>query len=138
MIGTMIFEDSQVMIGDEVEILVRHGVPIFVVGFVHMHRSITLSLFEVKDKDEAKREEELMHFSSFLRKIFDIFVHLSPWIVDCPRNLRENGDGSEVPVWWLGRELDLFTAHCYLRIPAWPLSPIVTLSASRLIEPPPL
>src|SRR5258706_12361443 len=99
MIGTMIFEDSQVTIGNEVETLVRHGVPIFVVGFVHLHCSIMLSLFEVKDKDEAKREEELVHFSSFLRKIFDIFVHLSPCIVDCPRNLRENADGSEVPVW---------------------------------------
>src|SRR5258708_21791784 len=63
--------------------------------------------------------------SSFLRKIFDIFVHLSsnrigcisPWIVDRPCNLRENGDGSEVPVWWLGRELDLFSACRYLGIP---------------------
>ena len=54
MIGTMIFEDSQVMIGDEVETLVHHGVPVFVVGFVHLHHSIKLSLFEVKDKDEAK------------------------------------------------------------------------------------
>ena len=54
MIGTTIFKDSQVMIGDEVETLVHHGVPIFVVGFVHLHRSIMLSLFEVKDKDEAK------------------------------------------------------------------------------------
>src|SRR5258705_5405267 len=79
MIGTTctIFEDSQVMIGDEVETLVCHGVPIFVVGFVHLHCSIKLSLFEVKDKDEAKQEEELMHCSSFPRKIFDIFVHLS-------------------------------------------------------------
>src|SRR5260221_9563633 len=125
MIGTTIFEDSQVMIGDEVETLVCHGVPIFVVGFVHLHRSIMPLLFEVKDKDEAKREEELMHSSSFPRKIFDIFVHLSsnrighvsPWIVDRPCNLRENGDGSEVPVWWLGGELDLFSARCYSGIP---------------------
>src|SRR5258705_13416578 len=77
MISTMIFEDSQVMIGNKVETLVHHGVPIFVVGFVHLHRSIKLSLFEVKDEDEAKQEEELMHCSSFPRKIFDIFVHLS-------------------------------------------------------------
>ena len=56
MIGTTctIFEDSQVMIGDEVETLVCHGVPIFVVGFVHLHHLIKLSLFEVKDEDEAK------------------------------------------------------------------------------------
>ena len=54
MIGTMIFKDSQVTIGNEVETLVRHGVPIFVVGFVHLHCSIMLSLFEVKDEDEAK------------------------------------------------------------------------------------
>src|SRR5258705_7904929 len=76
MIGTMIFEDSQVTIGNKVETLVCHGVPIFVVGFVHLHCSIKLLLFEVKDKDEAK-QEELMHCSGFLRKIFDIFVHLS-------------------------------------------------------------
>src|SRR5260370_34513344 len=102
MIGTMIFKDSQVMIGNEVESLVHHGVPIFVVGFVHLHRSIKPSLFEVKDEDEAKQDEELVHCSSFLRKIFDIFVHLSsnsighisPWIVECPCNLRENGDSS--------------------------------------------
>ena len=54
MIGTTIFEDSQAMIGDKVETLVRHGVPVFVVGFVHLHRLITPSLFEVKDEDEAK------------------------------------------------------------------------------------
>src|SRR5258707_99554 len=113
MIGTTIFKDSQVTIGDEVETLVCHGVPIFVVGFVHLHCSIMPSLFEVKGKDEAKQEEELVHCSGFLRKIFDIFVHLSsnrigrisPWIIDHPRNLRENADGSEVPVWWLGRKL---------------------------------
>src|SRR5260221_13332844 len=100
MIGTMIFKDSQVTIGNKVETLVCHGVPIFVVGFVHLHCSIKLLLFEVKDKDEAK-QEELMHCSGFLRKIFDIFVHLSsncighvsPWIVDHPRNLRENVSG---------------------------------------------
>ncbi len=118
MIGTTIFKDSQVTIGNEVETLVCHGVPVFVVGFVHLHCSITPSLFEVKDEDEAKQEEELVCCSGFLRKIFDIFVHLSsnhigcisPWIIDRPRNLRENGDRSEVPVWWLGRELDLFSA----------------------------
>src|SRR5260221_6233415 len=78
MIGTMIFKDSQVMIGNKVETLVHHhGVPVFVVGFVHLHCSIMPLLFEVKDKDEAKQEEELMHSSGFLRKIFDIFVHLS-------------------------------------------------------------
>jgi len=54
MIGTMIFKDSQVTIGNEVETLVHHGVPVFVVGFVHLHHSIMPSLFEVKDKDEAK------------------------------------------------------------------------------------
>src|SRR5258707_933523 len=53
-INTMIFKDSQVMIGDEVETLVHHGVPIFVVGFVHLHCLIKPLLFEVKDKDEAK------------------------------------------------------------------------------------
>src|SRR5258707_13960386 len=113
------------MIGNEVETLVHHGVPVFVVGFVHLHCLITPLLFEVKDEDEAKQEEELMHSSSFPRKIFDIFVHLSsnhigcvsPWIVDHPCNLRENSNGSEVPVWWLGRELDLFSACHYLGIP---------------------
>src|SRR5258708_12552013 len=98
MIGTMIFEDSQVMIGDEVETLVRHGVPIFVVGFVHLHCSIMLLLFEVKDEDEAKQEEELMCSSGFLRKIFDIFVHLSsnpigcasPWFINHPHILMEH------------------------------------------------
>ena len=54
MIGTTIFEDSQVTIGDKVETLVCHGVPIFVVSFVHLHCSIMPSLFEVKDEDEAK------------------------------------------------------------------------------------
>ena len=54
MIGTTIFEDLQVTIGDEVETLVHHGVPIFVVGFVHLHCSIMPSLFEVKDEGEAK------------------------------------------------------------------------------------
>src|SRR5258708_34304873 len=45
MIGTMIFEDSQVMIGNKVETLVHHGVPVFVVGFVHLHCSIRLLSF---------------------------------------------------------------------------------------------
>src|SRR5258708_10946967 len=147
MIGTMIFKDSQVMIGDEVETLVHHGVPIFVVGFVHLHHSIMLLLlFEVKDKDGAKREEELVHSSSFVRKIFDIFVHLSsnrigcisPWIVDHPCNLRENGNGSEVPVWWLGRELDLFSAHCYSGIPGGALYAVGKLFRCACIEAPPL
>src|SRR5258708_8271261 len=101
MIGTTIFEDSQVMIGDKVETLVHHGVPIFVVGFVHLHCLIMPSLFEVKDKDEAKQEEELVRSSGFPSKIFDIFVHLSshcighvsPVIVDLPHNFRENCDG---------------------------------------------
>src|SRR5258705_7811333 len=146
MIGTTIFKDSQVTIGDEVETLVRHGVPVFVVGFVHLHRSITLSLFEVKDKDEAKQEEELMRSSGFPRKIFDIFVHLSsnrigcvsPWIVDRPRNLRENGNGSEVPVWWLGRELDLFSACHYSGIPGGALYAVGKVFRWGCIEAPPL
>ncbi len=54
MISTMIFEDSQVTIGNEVETLVHHGVPVFVVGFVHLYHLIKPLLFEVKDKDEAK------------------------------------------------------------------------------------
>ena len=132
------------MIGDEVETLVCHGVPIFVVGFVHLHCSIMPSLFEVKDEDEAKREEELVHSSSFPRKIFDIFVHLSsnhigcvsPWIIDHPCNLRENGDGSEVPVWWLGRELDLFSACCYLGIPG-PCMLLGRFSGGAVLRPHP-
>src|SRR6266436_7790240 len=143
MIGTTIFKDPQVTIGNEVETLVRHGVPIFVVGFVHLHCSIMLLLFEVKDEDEAKREEELVHSSSFPRKIFDIFVHLSsncigrvsPWIVDHPCNLRENGDGSEVPVWWLGRELDLFSAHCYLGIPGGALYAVGKFLGGAVLRP---
>src|SRR5258708_14415403 len=146
MISTMIFEDSQVMIGDEVETLVHHGVPIFVVGFVHLHCSIKLSLFEVKDEDEAKQEEELVHCSSFPRKIFDIFVHLSsnrighvsPWIIDHPCNLRENGNRSEVPVWWLGRELDLFSAHCYSGIPGGALYAVGKVFRWGCIEAAPL
>jgi len=146
MIGTMIFEDSQVTIGDEVETLVRHGVPVFVVGFVHLHHSIMPSLFEVKDKDEAKREEELVRSSGFPRKIFDIFVHLSsnhigrvsPWIIDRPCNLRENGNGSEVPVWWLGRELDLFSAHHYSGIPGGALYAVGKVFGWGCIEAPPL
>src|SRR5258708_34362012 len=146
MIGTTIFEDSQVTIGDKVETLVHHGVPIFVVGFVHLHHLITLSLVEVKDEDEAKREEELMRSSSFLRKIFDIFVHLSsnrigcisPWIIDHPHNLRENGNGSEVPVWWLGRELDLFSAHHYSGIPGGALYAVGKVFGWGCIEAPPL
>src|SRR5258708_4690247 len=145
MIGTTIFEDSQVMIGNEVETLVHHGIPIFVVGFVHLHHLITLLLFEVKDKDEAK-QEELVHCSSFPRKIFDIFVHLSsnriecisPWIIDHPRNLRENGNGSEVPVWWLGRELDLFSAHHYSGIPGGALYAVGKVFGWGCIEAPPL
>src|SRR6266481_4800726 len=146
MIGTMIFEDSQVTIGDEVETLVRHGVPVFVVGFVHLHCSIMPLLFEVKDEDEAKQEEELVCSSGFPRKIFDIFVHLSsnrighvsPWIVDHPHNLRENGDGSEVPVWWLGRELDLFSARHYLGIPGGALYAVGKVFGWGCIEAPPL
>ena len=146
MIGTTIFEDSQVTIGDEVETLVRHGVPVFVVGFVHLHRSIKPSLFEVRDEDEAKREEELVRCSDFLKKIFDIFVHLSsnrigrvsPWIVDCPRNLRENDDGSEVPLWWLGRELDLFSARRYSGIPGGALYAVGKVFGWGCIEAPPL
>src|SRR5258708_31822368 len=142
MIGTTIFKDSQVTIGDKVETLGRHGVPIFVVGFVHLHHSIMASLFEVKDEDEAKREEELVHSSSFPRKIFDIFVHLSsnrigrvsPWIIDCPRNLRENGDGSEEPVWWLGRELDLFSACNYSGIHVGALYAVVKVFRWGCIE----
>src|SRR5260221_432656 len=134
------------MIGDKVETLVHHGVPIFVVGFVHLHCSIMPSLFEVKGKDEAKQEEELVHCSGFLRKIFDIFVHLSsncighisPWIIDHPHNLRENGDGSEVPVWWLGRELDLFSAHCYSGIPGGALYAVGKVFRWGCIEAPPL
>src|SRR5260370_18567820 len=146
MIGTTIFEDSQVMIGNEVETLVRHGVPIFVVGFVHLHCSIKPLLFEVKDEDEAKQEEELVHCSSFPRKIFDIFVHLSsnrigcisPWIVDRPHKLRENGNRSEVPVWWLGRELDLFSARCYSGIPGGALYAVGKVFGWGCIEAPPL
>src|SRR5260221_8166531 len=146
MIGTMIFKDSQVTIGDKVETLVCHGVPIFVVGFVHLHHSIKPLLFEVKDEDEAKQEEELMHCSGFLRKIFDIFVHLSsnrighisPWIIDHPCNLRENGDRSEVPVWWLGRELDLFSAHHYSGIPGGALYAVGKVFGWGCIEAPPL
>src|SRR5260221_3230832 len=146
MIGTTIFKDSQVTIGDEVETLVRHGVPVFVVGFVHLHHLITLSLFEVKDEDEAKQEEELMCCSGFPRKIFDIFVHLSsncigcvsPWIIDHPRNLRENGNRSEVPVWWLGRELDLFSACCYSGIPGGALYAVGKVFGWGCIEAPPL
>ena len=54
MIGTTIFKDSQVTIGDKVETLVHHGVPVFVVGFVHLHHLIKPLLFEVKDGNEAK------------------------------------------------------------------------------------
>src|SRR5258705_212902 len=85
-----------------------------------------------------------MRSSSFPRKIFDIFVHLSsnhighvsPWIVDHPRNLRENGNGSEVPVWWLGRELDLFSAHCYLGIPGGALYAVGKVFRWGCIEAP--
>src|SRR5258707_6551333 len=85
-----------------------------------------------------------MHCSSFLRKIFDIFVHLSsnhigcisPWIIDHPRNLRENGDGSGVPVWWLGRELDLFSACCYLGIPG-PCMLLGRFSGGAVLRPHP-
>src|SRR5258708_5009045 len=146
MISTTIFKDSQVMIGDKVETLVHHGVPIFVVGFVHLHCLIKPSLFEVKDEDEAKQEEELMCCSGFPRKIFDIFVHLSsncigcvsPWIIDHPRNLRENGNRSEVPVWWLGRELDLFSAHHYLGIPGGALYAVGKVFRRGCMDAPPL
>ena|SRR5258708_2928853 len=82
-----------------------------------------------------------MHCSAFLTNIFDIFVHLSsnhighisPWIIYCPCNLGENGNESEVPVWWSARELDLFSAHHYLGIPGgglyvgeWPPDCLIT------------
>ena len=145
MISTTIFEDSQVTIGDEVETLVHHGVPVFVVGFVHLHHLIKLSLFEVKDEDEAKQGEELVHCSGFLRMIFDIFVHLSsthigcisPWIIDHPCNLRENGDRSEVPVWWLGRELDLFSACHYSGISGGALYAVGKVSGGAVLRPHP-
>ena len=87
-----------------------------------------------------------MHCSSFLRKIFDIFVHLSsncighisPWIVDHPHNLRENGDRSEVLVWWLGRELDLFSACHYSGIPGGALYAVGKVFRWGCIEAPPL
>src|SRR5260370_31716028 len=86
-----------------------------------------------------------MHCSSFPRKIFDIFVHLSsnrigcisPWIIDHPRNLRENGNRSEVPV-WLGRELDLFSACHYLGIPGGALYAVGKVFGWGCIEAPPL
>jgi len=52
--------------------------------------------------------------------------------------LRENGDRSEVPVWWLGRELDLFSACCYLGIPGGALYAVGKVFRWGCIEAPPL
>src|SRR5258708_34948067 len=112
---------------------------------VYLHHSIKLLLFEVKDKDEAKQEEELTCCSTFPMKIFDIFVHLSsncigcvsPWIIDHPCNLGKNGNESEAPVWWLARELDLFSAHCYLGIPGGDLYAVGKFLGGAVLKPHP-
>src|SRR5258708_1077590 len=87
-----------------------------------------------------------MRSSRFFRQIFGIFCHLSlncigfisRWMVDCPWNLRENGNGREVPVWWLGRELDLFSAHHYSGIPGGALYAVGKVFRWGCIEAPPL
>src|SRR5258708_631391 len=77
-------------------------------------------------------------FLTSLSTSHQIALDMSPWIIDCPHNLRENGDRSEVPVWWLGRELDLFSACHYLGIPGGALYAVGKVFGWGCIEAPPL